>query len=272
MEYGKYSYRKIKYLFAAFAFCIVMFFTTVRVDAAGILSIAVSKSSMNVGDTVVITVYSDDESGQAVNSSMTITYDSSMLEYVSSSASSASGGGGTVTASGSEIEYTFKAVGGGTAAITASADSMTAAGVKLQVSGTSTQTSETTSTDNETTADSTSETDTAESAQTENNTAEADTAESGETAVASGLALVDDINAQVTETTGIQVTVNDTVYEISSSLSETDIPEGFSVVEILYGETSATGVNNATGSVSMFYLVNTQDNSDQGFYVYDADT
>ncbi len=253
--------------------------STVAVSAAGILSIAVSKSSMNVGDTVVITVYSDNESGQAVNSTMKVTYDSTMLEYVSSSATSATGGGGSVSATGSEIEYTFKAVGGGTAAIQASAEGMTAAGVKIQVSGAAAASSESsstsTSTDDSTSAES--------SASASENTGEAQTAETVEEQPEAsadnsaeipqntgGLELVDSVNANVIETTGVQVTIADTVYEISASLSESDIPEGFSVVEILYGDGTVTGVNNATGSISMFYMVNTTNSSDQGFFVYDS--
>ncbi|MCR5468693.1 MAG: hypothetical protein K6F37_07020 [Lachnospiraceae bacterium] len=285
MKRFKFLHKSIKGMVTLALLTAMVVASSATVWAEGLLSIAVSKSSMNVGDIVVITVYSDDANGQATNSTMKVTYDSSMLEYVSSSASSASGGGGAVTATGSEIEYTFKAVGSGTAAIQATAEAMTAAGVKIQVAGSSTSTATTndttTTTDTSTTgttSESTSTDTTANDTTTDattgttENTGDTDTATTTQTSsnTGSGLALADDVNAGVTETTGIQISLNDTIYEVSDAFSESDIPEGFTAVEILYGDGSVSGINNATGSISMFYLVNTTNNADQGFYVYDS--
>ena len=49
--------------------------------AAGSLSIAVSNSSVSTGDTMTVTVYAVNANGEEATSDMTITYDSSKLEY-----------------------------------------------------------------------------------------------------------------------------------------------------------------------------------------------
>lgn len=104
--------------------------------AAGTLSIALSSNDAKIGDTVTVTVYAAGADNAAVTADMNITYDTSKLEYVSSSASGAAGGGGTVKVSGSDVSIKFKAVGSGDAYVKAEGAALTAAGAHIAVSGT----------------------------------------------------------------------------------------------------------------------------------------
>lgn len=103
--------------------------------AAGSLSIAVSNSSVSTGDTMTVTVYAVNANGEEATSDMTITYDSSKLEYVSASGTGASGGGGTVKVSGSTVDVKFKAISSGDAYVKAEGAAVTAAGAHINVSG-----------------------------------------------------------------------------------------------------------------------------------------
>lgn len=126
---------KIKITIAACLGCILMLGGTITVFAAGALSIAVSSGSVKTGDTVTVTVYANGANNEDVTADMNITYDTSKLEYVSSSASGATGGGGTVKATGSTVDIKFKAVGSGDAYVKAEGAAVTAAGAHITVSG-----------------------------------------------------------------------------------------------------------------------------------------
>lgn len=136
------KYRKIKFI-AAFCICCVFLIGAVHtVFGAGTLTVALSSSTVKTGDTVTVTVYAAGADNSEVTADMNITYDSSKLEYVSSSASNASGGGGTVKASGSDVSFKFKAIGSGDAYVKAEGATLTAAGAHITVSGSSSDTSE----------------------------------------------------------------------------------------------------------------------------------
>ncbi len=135
---------KLKIKLAA-AFCMVcMLFlgTWITTYAAGMLSIAVSSGTVKSGDTVTVTIYAAGSDNAAVTADMNVTYDTSKLEYVSSSVSNASGGGGAVKASGSSVDIKFKAVGSGDAYVKAEAATLTAAGAHITVSGSAEDTSD----------------------------------------------------------------------------------------------------------------------------------
>lgn len=128
---------------AALCICFVFLIGAAHtVFGAGTLTVALSSSTVKTGDTVTVTVYAAGADNSEVTADMNITYDSSKLEYVSSSASNASGGGGTVKASASELDIKFKAIGSGDAYVKAEGATLTAAGAHITVSGTSTTTSE----------------------------------------------------------------------------------------------------------------------------------
>ncbi len=122
------------------AVCIFLIGTAVPALAAGTLTIAVSSGTVRTGDTVTVTVYAENANGEEVTADMNITYDTSKLEYVSSSVTGATGGGGTVKASGSGINIKFKAIGSGDAYVKAEGATLTAAGAHINVSGTQTET------------------------------------------------------------------------------------------------------------------------------------
>lgn len=124
-----------KILLAMFAVMMMVVFGTVTAKAAGALTIAVSSQNVRVGDTVTVTVYAAGANNEEVTADMTVNYDSSVLQYSNSSVSGAAGGGGSVTARGSEVEITFKAIGAGTASVSAAAPTVTGAGVKITASG-----------------------------------------------------------------------------------------------------------------------------------------
>lgn len=126
---------KTKLAAAACIGFLCVFAPALAVFAAGTLSIALSSNDAKVGDTVTVTVYAAGADNAAVTADMNITYDTSKLEYVSSSASGATGGGGTVKASGSDVSIKFKAVGSGDAYVKAEGATLTAAGAHIAVSG-----------------------------------------------------------------------------------------------------------------------------------------
>lgn len=127
---------KAKKLLTVLLGCILLIGNADPVSAAGTLTIAVSSGTVAAGDTMTVTVYAVNNNNEEVTSDMNITYDSSKLEYVSSSASGASGGGGTVKATGSSVDIKFKAIASGDAYVKAEGATLTAAGAHINVSGT----------------------------------------------------------------------------------------------------------------------------------------
>lgn len=125
---------KMKVLIATCIGCMLLLGGAITVLAAGTLSIAVSSGTVAAGETMTITVYAVDANNVDVTADMNITYDSSKLEYVSSSAGT--GGGGTVKATGSTVTVKFKAIGSGDAYVKAEGATLTAAGTHINVSKT----------------------------------------------------------------------------------------------------------------------------------------
>lgn len=128
--------KKIKFFISACIGCMLFWGLALTVFAAGALSIAVSSGTVKTGETVTVTVYAENANGEEATADMSITYDSSKLEYVSSSSSGASGGGGTVKVSGSDVDIKFKALTAGDAYVKAEGVAVTAAGTHITVSGT----------------------------------------------------------------------------------------------------------------------------------------
>lgn len=130
--------RKLNHLFILIllACCMLFGFSTVSYAAEGKLSIAVSKESVSVGDTVTVTLHAAGPNGEAATSSMEFTYDSSVFSFVSCDSSNYSGGeGGTVKASGETVKVTLKAVASGTCRLNVSAASGTVKSSQEALSG-----------------------------------------------------------------------------------------------------------------------------------------
>ncbi len=105
------------------------------VQASGNVVVAVSSSSLNIGDSVTVTATAQNDSGEQVSTTLEFSYDSSKLSFVSCSNSGYSGGeGGKVQVAAGRATITLKATAAGTASVSASgADGLTAGGTKLTI-------------------------------------------------------------------------------------------------------------------------------------------
>lgn len=128
---------KIKRMIAFLAGCMLLFGWSFPVRAAGTLSVAVSSGTVGTGETVTVTIYAANANSEKVTADMKITYDTSMLEYISSSDTDATYGNGTVSATGESVSVKFKAVSSGNAYVKAEAATLTAGGTHITVTGAS---------------------------------------------------------------------------------------------------------------------------------------
>lgn len=103
--------------------------------ASGKVVVAVSASSLNIGDTVTVTATAQNENGEQVSTTLGFQYDSSKLSFVSCSDSEYSGGeGGSVEVSAARASITLKATAAGSASVSVSgSDGLTAGGTTLTV-------------------------------------------------------------------------------------------------------------------------------------------
>lgn len=91
--------------------------------ASGRVVVAVSASSLNIGDTVTITATAQGPSGEQTTATLGFNYDSSKLSFVSCSESTYSGGGGGyVGVVAEKASITLKAESAGSASISVSGD------------------------------------------------------------------------------------------------------------------------------------------------------
>lgn len=105
----------------AYALVLVMLISmmvpAVDVSAAtGKTTLAVSAGTLNIGDTVSITAKAFAESGGSAYATMTLSYDASILEFVSCTATYG-GGNGSVSVSIDSFTVTLKAIAAGTSGI-----------------------------------------------------------------------------------------------------------------------------------------------------------
>ena len=126
---------KCKHIIAFLTGCLVLLWGSTCVFAAGSLSVAVSSGTVKTGDTVTVTVYAVNANNEDVIADMNITYDTSLLEYISSSDSDAGYGNGKITAAGSDVSIKFKAIASGDAYVKAEGAALTAAGTHINVTG-----------------------------------------------------------------------------------------------------------------------------------------
>lgn len=88
--------------------------------AGGTTSVSVSSGNVNIGDTVTVTVKASGPSGEQTVATMTLSYDASVLEFVSCDMTTYGGGGGSVIATGESYTVTLKAIAAGSSAISVS--------------------------------------------------------------------------------------------------------------------------------------------------------
>lgn len=89
--------------------------------AVGKTGLTVSANTLNIGDTVSITAKATAESGGSAYATMTLSYDASILEFVSCSATYG-GGKGSISVSIDTFTVTLKAIAAGTSGISLSAE------------------------------------------------------------------------------------------------------------------------------------------------------
>ena len=88
--------------------------------ASGKTTIAVSASSLNIGQTVTVTAKALGASGESAYANMVLTYDASILEFVSCTATYG-GGGGSISVANDSFSVTLKAIAAGKASLSLSA-------------------------------------------------------------------------------------------------------------------------------------------------------
>lgn len=117
----KASIKKISiFLFTLLILCGVLAPTETVFAADGKLSVSASSTSVNIGDTVKITAKATGPSSEQAVATMTLTFDSDILQFQSCSSSVYGGGGNTVTVTGDSFTVTLKAVAAGKSKISLS--------------------------------------------------------------------------------------------------------------------------------------------------------
>ncbi|MCR4956400.1 MAG: hypothetical protein K6A30_06925 [Lachnospiraceae bacterium] len=213
---------------------------TVRAEGAGRMVLGLSDTTGNVGDKVIVYATAKDASNQSVSADMTITYNASVLEYVGSNASSANASGSTVTANGSSINVTFKVIGAGSCNFVVKgkndAGSLTSAGAGFTAS-----------------AEGETEAEPKESPKPSEEVKESATPE------------------KTQETTAMPTfEIDGKTYEVSSNYSQELINKGFTQTDVTVQGVDVKGLSYGDQWL-VLYLVNTEDDSDNGYYLYDKD-
>lgn len=140
---------KLRIIFTIFALCICCFLGSPLLvyGADGVLSIAVSSTKVEVGETLTVTLQAQGAGGEAATADMVFTYDTSVFSFVSCEGYYTGGEGGTVNASGGSVNLTLKAVSSGSGSLKVSGSNgklkdsqealsaMAAAGVRIEASG-----------------------------------------------------------------------------------------------------------------------------------------
>ena len=113
--------KKLGVIITLLTLCICLMTPQMHVQAAsGKTTIAVSASSLNIGQTVTVTAKALGASGESAYANMVLTYDASILEFVSCTATYG-GGGGSISVASDSFSVTLKAIAAGKASISLSA-------------------------------------------------------------------------------------------------------------------------------------------------------
>lgn len=113
--------KKLGVIITLLTLCICLMTPQMHVQAAsGKTTIAVSASSLNIGQTVTVTAKALGASGESAYANMVLNYDTSILEFVSCTATYG-GGGGSISVANDSFSVTLKAIAAGKASISLSA-------------------------------------------------------------------------------------------------------------------------------------------------------
>jgi hypothetical protein len=112
--------KRIHLFFVLLCICIGLFYPGTTVQAAsGKTAVSVSSGTVNIGDTVTVSVSASGASGEHAVATMTVSWDAAVLQLVSCS-TTYGGGGGSIRAVGDNFTVTLSAVSAGTSAISVS--------------------------------------------------------------------------------------------------------------------------------------------------------
>lgn len=113
--------KKLGVIITLLTLCICLMTPQMHAKAAsGKTTIAVSASSLNIGQTVTVTAKALGASGESAYANMILTYDASILEFVSCTATYG-GGGGSISVANDSFSVTLKAIAAGKASLSLSA-------------------------------------------------------------------------------------------------------------------------------------------------------
>ena len=113
--------KKLGVVITLLTLCICLMTPQMHAKAAsGKTTIAVSASSLNIGQTVTVTAKAFSESGDSAFANMVLTYDAGILEFVSCN-TTYGGGGGSISVANDSFSVTLKAIAAGKASISLSA-------------------------------------------------------------------------------------------------------------------------------------------------------
>ena len=109
--------KKLGVIITLLTLCICLMTPQMHAKAAsGKTTIAVSASSLNIGQTVTVTAKALSASGDSAYANMVLTYDAGILEFVSCNATYG-GGGGSISVASDSFSVTLKAIAAGKASI-----------------------------------------------------------------------------------------------------------------------------------------------------------
>ncbi len=205
--------------------------------AEGTTMIDLSNKAPSVGDKITMTVSGSD------SSTITIKFNSSVLNFSSCNVSGYSAEGNTVTFTAKDGAVEFVAATEGSSNLIVSSDSLTGSSTTLSVSGSSTESDTSSESDNST------ETETTEEQTSQETTTDSNNSSSSETSY--------------------DFMYGDTAYVISKRFTESQIPKGFQSTTVTIHEKEVKAVSN--DAMTLLYLKLASDTYGEGsFFVYDA--
>ncbi|MBE5901809.1 MAG: hypothetical protein E7280_07880 [Lachnospiraceae bacterium] len=214
--------------------------------SAGRMVLGLSANSVEVGDKITVYISAKDAAGASVTADMKITFNTSVFEYASSNAGSAQNSGDTITANGSSISVTFKAIAAGECRVvangTSSAGELTAGGVRIPA----------------TEAEGTTEEPQTEEPKTGDDQAEEEEEEPETTESTKGAKPAFQIDG--------------VIYEVSEDFDNELVNKGFEPVDLTVQETTVRGLKYPNSDWTVLFLVEEGNDANNGYYLYDQKT
>ncbi len=208
--------------------------------ASGRMVIGLSNSSAAVGDQITVYITAKDANNASVSANVQVTYNTSVFEYVSCNAQGATSGNGSITAAGSSMSITFKAIGEGECRVVASgttdAGELTAGGVRVPV----------------TAAAGANEPD-----ETNNQPEEPEDTKTPE---------------ENSDTTEPSFDIDGVTYKVSSDFSNELVNQGFTVTEVQVQNVKVKGLQYKDTGWCVLFLINKDKDTDNGYYLYDPES